>query len=33
MEMKHTRIEKLFENLNVLFDGDDGKIYTLEAVN
>ena len=25
------RIQRLFENLNVLFDGDDGTIYTLEA--
>ena len=24
------RIDKLFANLNVLFDGDDGTIYTLE---
>ena len=28
-ENTRTRIEKLFENLNLLFDGDDGMIYTL----
>jgi hypothetical protein len=28
-ENTHKRMEKLFENLNVLFDGDDGTIYTL----
>ena len=27
------RIDKLFENLNVLYKGDDGRIYTLEAVD
>ena len=27
------RISSLFENLNVLFDGDDGTIYTLESLN
>ena len=29
-ENTHKRIEKLFANLNVLFDGDDGTIYTPE---
>ena len=29
-EKTRERMEKLFENLNVLFDGDDGTIYTLE---
>ncbi|MBQ6505452.1 MAG: hypothetical protein IJI57_16225 [Flexilinea sp.] len=29
-ENTHDRIEKLFANLNVLFDGDDGTIYTME---
>lgn len=29
-ENTHSRIEKLFINLNVLFDGDDGIVYTLE---
>ena len=32
-EDTHKRMEKLFENLNVLFDGDDGTIYTLEKEN
>ena len=27
------RIDKLFENLHVLFDSDDGTVYTLEDVN
>ena len=32
-ENTRARIEKLFENLTLLFDGDDGMIYTLEKKN
>lgn len=32
-ENTRKRMESLFANLNVLFDGDDGTIYTLEKVN
>ena len=32
-ENTRARIEKLFENLMLLFDGDDGMIYTLEKKN
>ena len=32
-ENTRKRMDSLFANLNVLFDGDDGTIYTLEKVN
>ncbi len=32
-ENTRERMDRLFENLNILFDGDDGIVYTLEKVN
>ena len=32
-ENTRERIEKLFENLNILFDGDDGTIYTMRSAD
>ena len=32
-EKTQERMQKLFENLNIIFDGDDGTIYTMEQKN